>query len=81
MTDNYIRPFSVAWYANMHKQGQNISEDSLTGFPELVATAGLEDHDETKAYLATRLHTSLARCFVQIVTFLQTLRLLKVTMT
>lgn len=50
MSSDYIRPFSVLWYRNMHKQGKSLTADSVTGFPELVASSGLEDYVDGSGY-------------------------------
>lgn len=51
MSSRQIRPFSVAWQRNMHKQGQMVKTDSVTGFPELVASSGLPDYDQAQAFI------------------------------
>lgn len=50
MTNLNIRPHTAAWFRNMHKQGEQLTTTSPTGFPDLVAAAGLPDHDSAQAY-------------------------------
>jgi hypothetical protein len=52
MSANYIRPFSAAWYRNMHKQGQQLTTDNVTGFPELTAVSGIPDWSLTSSFPA-----------------------------
>lgn len=48
---NRIRPYSAAWWRNQNKQGDNITVDTLTGFPEMVAASGIPDWLQASAYV------------------------------